>query len=271
MLRNRLITAAVMAPLIVLAVLKLPPLWFASVWGVLIVAAAWEWTGLCGVSGIAGRIGFLLAVILSQLSAKYWAPYAIEWLPWPVAVWWFVVGMAMRMVPDRLAAMRYPKAMMLVTGFFVLVTAWILLVWLRVNFGVKQVLFLLVLIWVADAAAYFVGKRFGRTKLLPQISPGKTVEGVYGALLLTAIYALGVGLYYEFQPIVVSDFVVLSLLTVIISVAGDLFESLAKRQRGVKDSGSLLPGHGGVLDRIDSLIAAVSVFYLGSYLREIFL
>jgi phosphatidate cytidylyltransferase len=78
-------------------------------------------------------------------------------------------------------------------------------------------------------------------------------------------------LYYEFQPIVVSDFVVLSLLTVIISVAGDLFESLAKRQRGVKDSGSLLPGHGGVLDRIDSLIAAVSVFYLGSYLREIFL
>jgi len=271
MLRNRLITSAVLAPLIILAILKLPPLWFAFVWGAIVVVAAWEWSGLAGLGSVPARSAFVAVLAAAQLSGKYWAPYAIEWLPWVAAVWWFVIGMALRMVPDRLLAFRYPVALKLGVGWFVLLTAWILLLWLRVNFGVKQVLFLIVLVWLADAAAYFVGKRFGRTKLLPQISPGKTVEGVYGALFLSALYAGGVGYSFEFQPIVISDFVVLALLTVIISIAGDLFESLAKRLRGVKDSGALFPGHGGVLDRIDSLVAAVSVFYLGSYLREIFL
>jgi phosphatidate cytidylyltransferase len=179
--------------------------------------------------------------------------------------------MAIRMVPDKLLAFRYPVALKLLVGWFVLLTAWILMLWLRMNFGVKQVLFLIVLIWLADAGAYFVGSRFGRTKLLPQISPGKTVEGVYGALFLTALYAAAVGFYFDFKPIVISDFVLLSLATVVISIAGDLFESLVKRLRGVKDSGAMFPGHGGVLDRIDSLVAGVAVFYLGSYLLEIYL
>lgn len=271
MLRNRLITAAVLAPLIVLAILKLPPLWFAFFWGALVGVAAWEWAALAGLGTVGTRLGFVACLVGAQVTGKFWAPHAIEWLPWLVAGWWFLVGMAMRMAPDKLLAIRYPTALKLATGWFVLLTAWILLLWLRVNFGVKQVLFLIVLIWLADAAAYFFGQRFGRTRLLPQISPGKTVEGVYGALLVAALFAAAVGVYYEFQPIAISDFVVLSLLTVIISIAGDLFESLAKRLRGVKDSGTLFPGHGGVLDRIDSLLSAISVFYLGSYLREIFL
>lgn len=271
MLRNRLITSAVLAPLIVLAILKLPPLWFALLWGVILAVAAWEWSGLAGLSSAAGRLGFVGALVVAQLSAKYWAPYAIEWLPWVVAAWWFLVGMAMRMVPDRLLALRYPVALKLAMGWFVLLTAWILMFWLHLNLGVQQVLYLVVLIWLADAGAYFVGKRFGRTKLLPQISPGKTVEGVYGALAVSALYAVAVGLYFEFKPIVISDFVLLSLATVVISIAGDLFESLAKRLFGVKDSGALFPGHGGVLDRIDSLVAGVAVFYLGSsYLLEFF-
>ncbi|RYU58997.1 phosphatidate cytidylyltransferase [Methylolobus aquaticus] len=271
MLKIRLITAAVLAPLIVLAILQLPPLWFAFLWGVVLAVAAWEWSGLAGLARIPARLAFVAALVACQISGKYWANYAIDWLPWVVAAWWFVVGMALRMAPDRLLAWRYPTAVKLVIGWFVLLTAWILMLWLRVNFGVKQVLFLVLLIWLADAAAYFAGKRFGRTKLVPQISPGKTVEGVYGALLISALYAAGVGIYFDFKPIVISDFVVLSLVTVIISIAGDLFESLLKRQRGVKDSGTLFPGHGGVLDRVDSLVAAVSIFYLGSYLREIFL
>ena len=271
MLRNRLITSAVLAPLIVVAVVKLPPLWFTYCWGVIVAIAAWEWSGLAGLGRVAGRVAFVAALVIPQLTGKYWAPFAIDWLPWVAVSWWFVVGMAMRMIPDRLMKLRYPVALLLCMGWFVLLTAWILVVWLRVNFGVKQVLFLVVLIWLADAAAYFVGKRFGRTKLLPQISPGKTVEGVYGALIITAMYAAAVGFYLEWEPIVVSDFVVLALLTVIISIAGDLFESLAKRLRGVKDSGVLFPGHGGMLDRIDSLVAGVAVFYAGSYLREIFL
>ena len=127
------------------------------------------------------------------------------------------------------------------------------------------------LISFADIAAYFVGRNWGYTKLMPEISPGKTVEGLYGALAVSAVLAAAVGLWFELEPLTIVDFVILSLVTVVISVGGDLFESLLKRQRGVKDSGSLLPGHGGVLDRIDALLASVAVFYAGSLLLGLFL
>jgi phosphatidate cytidylyltransferase len=133
------------------------------------------------------------------------------------------------------------------------------------------VLYLVLLIWLADIAAYFFGKRWGFAKLVEPISPGKTIEGVYGAMLAAVVLAIPVGLVVGFETMTLIDFVFLSLLTVAFSVCGDLFESLAKRVRGVKDSSGLLPGHGGVLDRIDSLLSAVAVFYAGSLLIPIFL
>jgi phosphatidate cytidylyltransferase len=289
MLRNRLITAAVLAPLIALAILKLPPLWFSLyVWGLAILVASWEWAALAGVSSPIGRAAFTAVVLVCQLTAKQWAPlaWALEAFSWPLIpalalIWWFGIGTAMRMAPERLLKFSLPVAAKLAIGFWVLLSGWILMFWLEMHFGARQVLFFFVLISLADAAAYFVGTRFGNTKLLPLISPGKTVEGVYGALFAAALLATAVGFYYyaavdaadnsHFDLIKVSDFVVLCLFTVIISVCGDLFESLAKRWHGVKDSGFLFPGHGGVLDRLDSLIAGVPVFYLGSFLRDIFL
>lgn len=271
MLRNRLITAFILAPIIVVGILKLPPLWFAIVWGVVMFAAFWEWTNLAGFRSRATQWLFLALFLIGQLTARYWAPHAVDWLSWPVVAWWFGIGIALRSFPETLLKIRYPTAVKAIAGLLVLLSSWIIMIWLRVNFGVKQVLFLFLLIWLADAAAYFVGRRFGRTKLLPAISPGKTVEGVYGALLATALFAGSVGYYLEFKAIVISDFVVMSLLTVIISISGDLFESMMKRIGGVKDSGVLFPGHGGVLDRIDSISAAVAVFYLGSFLRDIYL
>jgi phosphatidate cytidylyltransferase len=271
MLRNRLITAFVLAPIIIFGILKLPPLWFAIVWGVVVLAAFWEWTTLAGFASRTVQWAVLALFLAGQLTARYWAPYAVDWLAWPVVIWWFAVGIALRSFPETLLRIRYPVAAKAGVGLVVLLSSWIIMVWLRVNFGVKQVLFLFLLIWLADAAAYFTGRRFGRTKLLPAISPGKTVEGVYGALLVTVLFAGCVGYYLEFQPIAISDFVVMCLLTVIISISGDLFESLIKRIKGVKDSGALFPGHGGVLDRIDSIAAAVAVFYLGSFLRDIYL
>jgi phosphatidate cytidylyltransferase len=124
----------------------------------------------------------------------------------------------------------------------------------------------LLLIWIADIAAYFTGKKFGKDKLCPDISPGKTVEGMYGALASAIVTAIGLGLYYKFPLLNASDFVLLSVLTVLISIYGDLFFSLVKRQKGVKDSGTILPGHGGILDRIDSVIAAAPFFYAGIFL-----
>ncbi|HUL14168.1 MAG TPA: phosphatidate cytidylyltransferase [Methylococcaceae bacterium] len=271
MLKNRIVTASILAPLIILAVLKLPPLWFAVVWGVVIAVAAWEWTNLSAVVAIPGRVGFVAIIAGFMLSGPKWAGFALDWLPWVVVAWWFIVGVLLRRIPAKLLTIKYPKAFLLSLGGFVLISAWILMVWLRTNFGVMQVLYLMLLIWLADVAAYFAGKKWGHTKLSPEISPGKTVAGLYGAMIAVALFAVGIGVFKGFAPLMIFDFVMLSVVTVIISVVGDLFESLIKRVRGLKDSGSILPGHGGLLDRIDSLIAAVAVFYAGSTMGEIFL
>ncbi|AAU93238.1 MULTISPECIES: phosphatidate cytidylyltransferase [Methylococcus] len=271
MFKNRLITALVLAPLVIAAVLLLKPTAFSAVWGGVILLAAWEWADVSGVESRTGRIAFLVALGVPMASASFWAPYTVDWLMWPVVAWWFAVGMLLRARPDKALAIRLPVGLKLGLGWFILLTSWILFIWLRFNFGAAQALYLLVLISFADIAAYFVGRRWGFTKLMPEISPGKTVEGLYGALAVSAILAVAVGLWFKLEPLTIADFVILSLVTVVISVGGDLFESLLKRQRGVKDSGSLLPGHGGVLDRIDALLASVAVFYAGSMLLGLFL
>jgi phosphatidate cytidylyltransferase len=273
MLRNRLLTAVLLAPLIILAILKLSQVWFAVLWGGIIMVAGWEWSYLAGLEKKSARVLFVGSVLLTLLLVvHYWKPITLSWwLLGPVVFWWFAWSFVVRRMPDKLISLRYPLAVKIVSGWFVLVTAWVFLVWLRLNFSPVQVLYLILLVWLADASAYFIGQRWGVTKLAPQISPGKTVEGLYGAFLITVIFSVSVGVYYHLESLPLADFVFLSVITVLLSVSGDLFESLAKRVRGVKDSGSVLPGHGGILDRIDSLAAAAPVFYTGSLLQGIFL
>ena len=127
-------------------------------------------------------------------------------------------------------------------------------------------IYLLTLVWVADIGAYFSGRRYGRHKLAPGISPGKTWEGVAGGLVLNALWISLVFLLSDGWGISYLSFLVLGLITSAISVVGDLYESILKREAGLKDSGKLLPGHGGVLDRIDSIIAATPVFISGLYM-----
>ncbi len=275
MLKNRILTASLLAPLIIAAILFLPPDGFALLWGTIILLGAFEWSGLAGLKGsskfafIGGVLGLMVAARTFALS---WAPGELPvWFYVPVIIWWAAWAMAFRRIPERLVKHKFSRASRVVSGIFVLVSGWIMMVWLRLNFSEYQVLYLVLLIWVADIAAYFVGKRWGFTKLVMAISPGKTTEGVYGALLAAALFALPVGFLLGLDKLAWVDFVFLSLLTVAFSVCGDLFESLMKRVQGVKDSGGLLPGHGGVLDRIDSLLSGVAVFYVGSLLIPIFL
>jgi phosphatidate cytidylyltransferase len=275
MLKNRVITASILAPLIIAAIIFLPPGGFAVLWGFIILLAAWEWGGLAGLAR-KGQIGFAASILVVMVSAHYfaiyWAPGELPvWFYAIAVVWWLIWAMAFRRAPQKLVKFRYPLAAKLFAGTFVLLTGWALMAWLRFNFSEYQVLYLALLIWVADIAAYFTGKNWGITKLLPEISPGKTVEGVYGAIFAAILMALAVGFASHFETQTMLDFVFLSIFTVAFSVSGDLFESLAKRVRGVKDSGTLLPGHGGVLDRIDSLLAAVAIFYAGSLLIPIFI
>lgn len=279
MLKNRVLTAAVLAPLVILAILLLPDLWFALLWGIAIAVCAWEWSDLAGLATLPARGAFVAICVGAMTSYQQWAGETEEWLAWPVVAWWFVFSLLVRKIPAKLVAIQYPMAARLLAGFFILVTAWILMVWTRHNLGPVQTLYLFLLVWLADVAAYFTGKRWGFTKLAPEISPGKTVEGLYGALAAVAAYALvtggilvalGQGSFTSFNPVQLLDLAMLSIVTLVVSVVGDLFESLAKRVRGVKDSGAILPGHGGLLDRLDSLIAAVAVFYAGSKMLGIY-
>jgi phosphatidate cytidylyltransferase len=187
----------------------------------------------------------------------------LEWLVIPPVLFWILVMILIRSSPAGLLNLEVKQRNKALIGWFVLLATWMFFSRLRIFYGPEMALYFLILIWLADISAYFAGKKYGKNKLSPEISPGKTVEGMYGALVAGLICGIVLSLIYGFQFLIAADFTLLSVLTVLISIYGDLFFSLAKRLRGVKDSGNLLPGHGGVLDRIDSLIAAAPFFYAG--------
>lgn len=265
MLRQRIITATVLALVAIWAVLELPAVGFGLVLLAVILLGAWEWARLAGLDGTGGRLlygGLVLAAVLA-LWPLVGSVAFVEGLLVLVCVGWcyalFWIG-RYALHPDR----RDRALMVGVAGVVVLVAPWVALMGLRDGFGPPYVLFLLLLIWVADTGAYFAGRRWGRRKLALTISPGKTWEGAFGAGMATLVFA-SIGATILEMGARWPGFVVVCMVTVGFSIVGDLFESMMKRQRGVKDSGALLPGHGGVLDRLDSLTAAAPVFLLGLY------
>jgi len=279
MLLKRIITASVLASLIALAVFKLPMEYFSLVIGLITLLAAWEWSNLSGISSLVKRMTFLLVLILPMLGIHFWTQILelvaqamdwpdvrdysgiLEWLVIPPVLFWILVMILIRNTPTAVLNLKMKTRYKILIGWFILLSAWMFMSRLRAFYGTEMTMYFLILIWVADISAYFAGKKWGTTKLAPEISPGKTVAGMYGALISGLVCAIVLSLIYGFQLMIASDFVLLSVLTVLISIYGDLFVSVVKRQRGVKDSGTLLPGHGGVLDRIDSMIAAVPFFY----------
>lgn len=261
MLKQRIITALILAPVVLAGVFLLPPVAFAVFIGVIILIGAWEWAGL---SGFNGWQRYIYALVLMPMLVGAWyapaTPILIAGLIWWILALWLVASYGSRRhLPDS----SWLKALL---GPLVLVPAWVGLLQLKLQPDSTYLISLLFfLIWGADIGAYFAGRAFGRHKLAPDVSPGKTWEGVAGGLLVAiVIYILmdaGYGTYQMF-----SQGWLLALLAcvfiVLLSVLGDLTESLFKRERGIKDSSALLPGHGGILDRIDSLVAAAPVYSL---------
>lgn len=253
----------ILGPVVMGAVLWLPAPLFAVFLALVVLIGSWEWSGLVGIETAVARGGYV--TLLAAGLVFFWLQPA--WQPWMIAVgagWWaaqLIVLARVRRVEPR-QGLDWAVA---VAGLLVLIAPWVALVVLRESApaGPRLVLFLLLLIWIADSAAYFVGRRWGRAKLAPVLSPGKTRAGVYGALAFAGVGGLLLG--YTLSPSVPGTLLAIlaCAVTVVVSVVGDLYESLLKRRRGVKDSGQLLPGHGGVLDRIDSLTAAAPVFTLG--------
>jgi phosphatidate cytidylyltransferase len=281
MLLQRIITALILVPLVVLTVFQLHPQYFSLLLGLVTLLAAWEWTNLIGINSSFKRSLFLVSLILPMLWVHFWTQFleltaqvldwpdvrnysgALEWLVIAPVLFWILVMILIRNAPQGVLKLEMKTGYKALIGWLVLFATWMFLSRLRAFYDAELTLYFLILIWAADITAYFAGKKFGKTQLAPEISPGKTVQGMYGALIAGGVCAIVLSLIYDFPWMVALDFAILSILTVLVSIYGDLFFSVVKRQRGVKDTGSILPGHGGILDRIDSLIAAIPFFYAG--------
>ena len=271
MLKQRILTAVILVPLLVAALFYFPLGWIVVLFGLFIAAAAWEWAALMGWPGIVARSAYTLSLLLAGAVGIYSffrQPSAIVAFLAAAALWWvwaLVELVTRRHVNKGMFAMLAGR---IVGGYLVLVPLWVACVFLlAVNLGPSLLLYMFVLVWVADTAAYFTGSVMGRTKLAPQISPGKTVEGVAGGIFGVVLLAWLCGtMIWKFEGTRLALWTGLGILTALFSVVGDLTESKLKRIAGVKDSGKLFPGHGGVLDRIDALTAAAPVFALGAIL-----
>lgn len=266
MLKTRILTALILAPIAIIGIFFLPPLGFAVFTGVAISLGAWEWANMAGYTTSATRIGYaaLVAVILAVV---YQMPTLnVLWLG---VVWWVLALLMVRAYPDGTSVWGGSPARAAM-GLLVLVPAWVGLNHLRngtllfgeVDNGLVAILYVFLVVWVADIGAYFAGRAFGRAKLAPRVSPGKSWAGVWGGLAAVALLAMAAGLLAGAGVLDTLILLLASMLVAGISVVGDLLESMLKRFRGIKDSSQLLPGHGGIMDRIDSLTAAIPVFAL---------
>ena len=198
-----------------------------------------------------------LALFFNDIALLLWVASILTWL---VSIYWI------KNFPD--ADNWYNVSLHLIG--FVLISAAVTAIYAVWHSSPWWLMYLFLLVWGADSAAYFVGRKFGKKKLAPKVSPNKSVEGLYGGIATTVIIMLVVQYsYLNLTALQLILFLILSVITVFASVLGDLFESMIKRRAGIKDSGRVLPGHGGVLDRIDSLLAAAPIFATGIYILKL--
>lgn len=259
MLLQRILTAAVMLAVLSIVLLWLPRSAALVALALMVLAGAWEWAGLARVEGPVRKGLYVAACAVAMLLLWRVAalPGGFAWTMTVVLAWWVASFLWLTLAPGRGG-----RALTAVAGLLTLAPMWIALERLygHSGHGAELIVFLLLLVWATDIGGYFVGRRLGRYKLAPRVSPNKTWEGVLGGLVLGSLVALGGQAWFALPA---AAFLPLCMAVILVSVVGDLNESLFKRQAGLKDSSAVLPGHGGVLDRIDSLTAAAPVYALG--------
>ena len=262
MLIKRLLTAFFLIPLVVIVTLKLDSSEFAIAIMPVLAIGSWEFSNLIKIRPWFTKASYVVVL----MAATYYlnqAPLLLIPLLIVTLLWWVINSFWIISFPRHTHYWNSYLTTRLVSGFFFFVPLLISLSALH-QIDSTLVLLLLALIWAADSGAYFVGRAIGKNKLLPSISPGKTIEGAAGG----ALFSLGVMFIYVrfgFENATFEQYFfygILSLVVTLTSILGDLFESLHKRIAGVKDSGILLPGHGGLFDRIDSLTASAPIFFL---------
>ncbi len=262
MLAKRILTALILAPVIVLATLFLSTPWFSLVIGLMTIVASWEYCKLIKLGRFSNK-SFYVIVILASAFLIAISPSILVPALYIASAWWLVVLFLVMNYPKSSSLLKNSMAIGLINGLFLFIPMAASLAILHSQER-SFVLLLLLLIWAADSGAYFSGMRFGSKKLCPQVSPNKTFEGVYGGMFFAQIVAIGY-VISTIQSPTSKDFFVfcfLALVVTLFSILGDLFESVLKRINDQKDSGNILPGHGGLLDRIDSLTASAPIFLL---------
>ncbi|MEH6528831.1 MAG: phosphatidate cytidylyltransferase [Porticoccus sp.] len=271
MLKQRVITAIVIAVVFLLALFSLSPYSFSLAVAVVVIYAAWEWSDLSGISGLPLRLAYtaVLAVLLAVVAyiLGLTTEGSIQLAPgrsllMTMVPWWAIA---------LLWVQGYPSSAILwgscwvrgIMGFLVLVPTWsALVILIHSAQGQWMILLVVMIVALADIGAYFSGRHFGKHKLAPSVSPNKTWEGLLGGVVANVVVVLLLGAILKLDSRTWGLLAVMIMITALASVLGDLLESMVKRHRGIKDSGNILPGHGGVLDRVDSLTAALPVFTL---------
>jgi phosphatidate cytidylyltransferase len=259
-LRSRLITATILVAVAIVCVFWLPSWLAALLFAVPWTLGAWEWARL-----VPGSSGFSYAyaavfLFLALASGSWFTADGAQQVAVAACCWWLLAFVGVSRYPWPV-----PRLFVSAGGLLALLPSWFLLAYIHQSaaVGPSLVMSVLAIVWAADVGAYFTGRRFGRIKLAPAVSPNKTWEGVIGGLACAALVAAVAGVWLGFNALVWSA---AGFATALVSIVGDLTVSMFKRRVGLKDSGHLLPGHGGILDRIDSLTSAVPVFALSLFL-----
>lgn len=278
-MKQRIITALILAPLVILGIFKLPLMGFIIALTAITLLGFWEWTqftesksriaALVPAAVVTG-LSFLFispdANSLNHLSTAHYTVLALGF------AWWIIAsGMAIT-YPKTTNLWQNSKVLRHVFGFLTLIPFLWSVIILRASdilvdpyHGAKLVLYVCFLVWAADSGAYFAGKSMGKRKMAPHVSPNKTIEGLIGGIIAALLVGWLFAGWFDIQFTSPIHMVIITLITVVISVLGDLVESMFKRVSGIKDSSNIIPGHGGILDRVDSLTAAFPVFALLYY------
>jgi phosphatidate cytidylyltransferase len=278
MLKQRIITALILAPLAILAILFLPVEEFKIAVAGVVALGAYEWANMSGMTGKVSKASFMTLILLicgvlifavdgeevwyqGELNNIYKTILGIA------AVWWAVsLGMILT-YPKYSSVWTQNVPIRAAFGVLTLIPTWVAVISLRNNlyevdpfYGASLIFYVLGIVWAADIGAFFVGVKFGKHKLRPNVSPGKSIEGLFGGVMASLAIIAFAALHYQFEASRMGLHLLIGVITVAVSALGDLNESMFKRCAGLKDSGRLLPGHGGIMDRIDSLTAAFPVF-----------
>lgn len=278
MLKQRIITALILAPAALIAILFLPIAWFQIAIAGVVALGGYEWANMSGMRERPKKIMYMIATFIICVLMSLAVDTSMIWhqgqLHWffhtilTVSILWWAASLVMVLAYPRYTRFwKNSRSVRTLFGFLTLIPTWVGVVALRTSlydvdptYGASLIFYVLGIVWAADIGAFFVGVKFGRHKLRPNVSPGKSLEGLLGGIAASFAIIAFAALHYQVEPSRIWLHMLIGGVTVGVSALGDLNESMLKRSAGIKDSGRILPGHGGVLDRIDSLTAAFPVF-----------